>query len=325
MTISIVFIGKNAAHLIEENYINRPFPELDFATEIIYVDSDSSDNSVALVKQLGWNCIELSSKGRLSAAAGRHIGTLQAKGDYILYLDSDMVLNLVNNKTIPDLIAKHTDKLNVSGFGGITIDVINSKKRKRIKREKDGQNASTYGGFVLLNRKDVLEAGNWNGNVIANEENELYARLIKNNKKVLISRDMECFHYTDRPSSRINILLNTYYPFTAKSKFVYGAPGLGLKSAIKNKSWKIYLKKFNREALFFALVFFVIILLELFRPFNFIYRFAAYVILFILFLYIVSLKRSIFFAVICPALFIQLVYGYFIYNEKAIVVKKAHE
>lgn len=322
MRVSIVIIGKNSAHLLRKNYVNRDYSELDFADEIIYIDSASTDDTISVLKELNWGYYVLSSASRLSAAAGRYVGTLKAKGDYILYLDADMVLNLLNNISIKELLDKHITSDIISGFGGVTIDIINEVKNKKIKREKDGEVANNYGGFVLLNRKDVLEAGNWNPNVIANEENELYARLIKLNKSVKISREMECFHYTDRPPTLLKKFLNLYFPFSKRSRFFYGASGLALHSAIKNGSWSIYLRRFNSESISFLVLLILYILICFFIPVGVVFKLFIALAFVLIMLLIIRKKRSLLFFFVCPSEIIQMIYGYFKYNEKEVIIEK---
>lgn len=319
MNISVVIIGRNSSSLLKKNYVDRNFTELDFSYEIIYVDSDSSDDSVAIAKKIGWKTVSLSSKGRLSAAAGRYVGTLEASGDYVLYLDSDMVLKLLNNKNIHDILNQHI-KVNVAGVGGLTKDVFfDGKQRDRLKRNKDGEKVDTFGGFVLLDRKKLLEVGNWNPNVIANEENELYARLLKHNYIVVLSREMTNFHYTDNPKP-LKQLFNLYFPSSAKARKFYGAPGMGLMSAIKQKSVFEYLYYFNSETI--LMVFYTLLaLLVIFSNINIKLKIAIILLEVITLLLWIRRKRSLLFVLLCPSYFIQLIVGVFKYQEKEIIIK----
>ncbi|WP_055436220.1 glycosyltransferase [Lacinutrix algicola] len=319
MEISVVIIGRNCEKLLTKNYINRPHTELSFAKEIIYVDSNSQDNSINIAKQLNWKVISLSPASRLSAAAGRNIGAKYAVGDYILFMDCDMVLNLKENITINGLIEKHIKGTTV-GIGGLTLDIFeNGDERLRLKRNNDGEKSDTFGGFVLLSRKALLEIGNWNPNVIANEENELYARLLKNNYNVVLSREMHNEHYTDNPKLSIQ-LLNLYLPLTSKAKKFYGAPGMGLKSAIKHGSAFQYLYYFNSETILSFIIFLLSIVTLLIKV-SLVFKFL--IILFLLFFLIfwTLKKRSIFFLLLCPSYFMQLVIGYFRYEDKEVIYK----
>lgn len=319
MEISVVIIGRNCETLLTNNYVNRPHEELSFAKEIIYVDSNSQDNSIAIAKQLNWKVISLSSNSRLSAAAGRNLGAKYAVGDYILFMDCDMVLNLKDNITIKDLINKHI-KGSTVGIGGLTLDIFeNGDQRLRLKRNKDGEKSDTFGGFVLLQKKALLDIGNWNPNVIANEENELYARLLKNNYNVVLSRQMLNQHYTDNPKLSIQ-LLNLYLPLTPKAKKFYGAPGMGLKSAIKHGSAYQYLYYFNSE----TILSFIVLLLSIATVFLKIalsYKFLIILLMLSFLIFWTLKKRSIFFLLLCPSYFMQLIIGYFKYQDKEVIYK----
>jgi glycosyltransferase involved in cell wall biosynthesis len=257
LEISIVIIGRNSEELLRKNYLNREFHEFDFAKEIIFVDSDSTDNTCNVVVELGWKLVQLSNIGRLSAAAGRYVGTKHAKGDYILFMDSDMILKFNDGLNINDLIKIHF-KDRVAGIGGMTCDVFpNGKNNFRLKRTSDGDVSDTFGGFILLKKDILIEVGNWNPNVIANEENELYARFIKHNYKVVLSRKFYNLHYTYTTTSLLKQLINAYIPISTKGRRLYGAPGMGLRSAFKYGSVNEYLYHFNSETVLTAIIFFL--------------------------------------------------------------------
>lgn len=91
--VSIVVIGRNegerlAACLESIHRIHHP----DFRYEIIYVDSDSTDRSVAVAESLGARVIALH-PDRPSAALGRNAGWRAAHGSTVLFLDGDTILD----------------------------------------------------------------------------------------------------------------------------------------------------------------------------------------------------------------------------------------
>jgi glycosyltransferase involved in cell wall biosynthesis len=57
--------------------------------EIIYVDSDSSDNSIEEVKQFE-NVKIIKLTGEVNAAIARNIGASEAKGEVLFFIDGDM-------------------------------------------------------------------------------------------------------------------------------------------------------------------------------------------------------------------------------------------
>src|SRR5882762_5790807 len=92
--LSICVIGRN-----EEENLPRliqsllPLRErLNFPVETIFVDSDSTDRTVPIAKSFFDVVLILERSENLCASAGRNVGTAQATGEWILYLDGDMTL-----------------------------------------------------------------------------------------------------------------------------------------------------------------------------------------------------------------------------------------
>ena len=89
--ISVIVIGRN-----EDERLGACLESIRTAMnvlshEVIYVDSGSSDDSLALAKAAGARCFLLSEPSP-TAGLGRLIGTKEAKGEFLLFLDGDMQL-----------------------------------------------------------------------------------------------------------------------------------------------------------------------------------------------------------------------------------------
>jgi len=108
--ISFIIIGKNIQHTVSlclksvENFIKENGIS---GAEIIYVDSNSTDNTVNIAKQFSAKIILI--KGQVNAAIGRNVGAKQSSGDFLFFIDGDMELipdfyKIVFNKNnqIPD-------------------------------------------------------------------------------------------------------------------------------------------------------------------------------------------------------------------------------
>lgn len=320
MIISVVLIGRNSESLLKVKY-SKDNNLLDFADEVIFVDSDSNDDTVLVAKSNGWTVIELSGSGRLSAAAGRNIGLLNATGDYVLFLDSDMTVSF-DRAFIEGLIKKHIiEKESIIGIGGMTLNFFEKGSQQMVvKKRKDGEVIDSFGGFCLFNRDAILTVGNWNPNVIANEENELYARIKKQGMNVVLSREMICNHYTDNPPSLVSRLLLSYIPLTSKSYRIYGAPGFGLKAAIKSGSVFEYLYYFNSEVLLFLslLIFNIVLCLLKIKP---LYILFSILISLTLIVFWTNKKRKITFVSLLPTFMLQMVIGFFRYKNKEVIIK----
>jgi len=92
--LSVIVIGRNESANLPRCFASiremRPVPGL--ATEVIYVDGGSDDDSMSVVRSLGMVRILGGEKPR-RAAENRNIGMREARGAYIQFLDGDMTLD----------------------------------------------------------------------------------------------------------------------------------------------------------------------------------------------------------------------------------------
>ena len=145
--------------------------------EIIYVDSRSSDESVAVAKAHGARCFILSDE-RTTAGLGRYVGTKEAKGEYLLFLDGDMQLQKgFCEKAMMAMASRSYD-----GCTGIRKDIY--MKNGEVAGENDNyfgcyleRIAPEFGGALFIKKEALEEAGGWSPDTIACEEAELHARL----------------------------------------------------------------------------------------------------------------------------------------------------
>lgn len=175
--ISVVVIGKNEGARLD-SCLESIQASLGFlAHEIIYVDSRSTDDSVRRARKRGARCFILSDE-RTTAGLGRHVGTQEARGEYLLFLDGDMQLcEGFCEKAMMVMASRGYD-----GCTGVRRDIYLKNG------EVTGENANYFGctseriapefGGALFIKKDALEkAGGWSPDTIACEEAELHARL----------------------------------------------------------------------------------------------------------------------------------------------------
>ena len=176
--LSVVVIGKNESDnlpLVMAS-LTKLRQQVRFQTQMIYVDSDSSDLSVEIAKSFFDEVYVLSPSDNLCASAGRYIGTLKSNYEWILYLDGDME---VCSEFI-DFICEHLNQLNPDyGYIGRYIYYYNDGtiRDNALNYKLDGQVVAHHGGAVLLRRTAVINAGNWNPCIFSNEEIDLYTRL----------------------------------------------------------------------------------------------------------------------------------------------------
>ena len=221
--ISVCVIGRNEAQNLAacaEALKVLPLAGLD--VESIFIDSASSDGSAAVAKTLFGVVVELAPSTELNAGAARAVGTLIAKGNWVLYLDGDMRLA---PEIVPHLLELVRDDSLADGLAGRTVNVYPDGSTDVIvfAGNKAGQPCRAFGGAVLLRRQAVLEAGNWAPNLYANEEAELYSRLLACTARVLWTESVMVRHVTAKFSAR-NKLIGSLVPWGSHlGKKFYGA------------------------------------------------------------------------------------------------------
>lgn len=229
----MVVIGRNEASRLPDLFASLPSG---IDCEWIYVDSQSADNSVDLALDSGANVFLLEPGSVYAPATGRNIGTLEAGGRWILYLDGDMLLRsefialLEKLKAEEDLLPPGT-----AGFTGITCNrYFDSDGKLAAVRDhvvlcrgelgslgEWGRETSYHGGAVLYRRSGVLSAGNWNPALLQLEEIELCSRIRSKGGKVRAVNLPMVDHYTPFLGSWDKLKLN-FLPHW-RGKALYGA------------------------------------------------------------------------------------------------------
>src|SRR4051812_29985706 len=100
VVLSVIVIGRNEAAGLDP--LQRSIAPLAdrVECETIYVDSASTDDSVDVATTLFDRTVVLDEDANLSASAGRYVGAGLARGEWMLFLDGDMILE---PEIIPDL------------------------------------------------------------------------------------------------------------------------------------------------------------------------------------------------------------------------------
>jgi glycosyltransferase involved in cell wall biosynthesis len=174
--VSVVVIGRNEGERLRRCLRSVFGMGRDFALEVIYVDSGSTDGSVALAEAEGAQTIALRPE-RPSAALGRNAGWNAAKGSIVLFLDGDTVLH-------PNFVASSLPE-----FSAPSVAVIWGHRRE-IHPEQSIFNrtldldwvyapglAEYCGGDALFRRGILARTNGFDATLIAGEEPELCRRI----------------------------------------------------------------------------------------------------------------------------------------------------
>jgi glycosyltransferase involved in cell wall biosynthesis len=163
--------------------------------EIIVVDGGSTDNTIKIAKKYKTKII--TDKRRFLGAA-RNVGLEKAKGKYIAFVDSDVVLP---KKWIQIALNKIEKDDMIAGVGGPGIspeeNIISDSLNFLYGRSKDTKEnyVKSLPTMDLLYKKDAIKNQEFIDNLKAGEDVEYNFRLVKNGYKLLFSSDLFVYHF----------------------------------------------------------------------------------------------------------------------------------
>ena len=175
--ISVVVIGKNEGSRLDTCLTQAKQALRALSHELIYVDSRSTDNSIAVAKSHGARCFLLEDE-RTTAGLGRFAGTQAARGEYILFLDGDMQLQ-------PGFVERAMMNMAAEGYDG-ACGIREDHYMKNGALVSTNPNyfgceheriVPEFGGAIFLKADALNKCGGWSPDTIACEEAELHARL----------------------------------------------------------------------------------------------------------------------------------------------------
>jgi len=183
--LSVVIIGRNEGARLERCLRSVQSTKLPGQKpEIIYVDSASTDQSVALAESLGAKTLVLRSD-HPTAARGRNAGAGKSSGDFILFLDGDTILD----PCFPAAALEHFADPAIAVVCGYRreIDPRASIFNRVVDLDWIARPGITdyCGGDSLMRRTAFEEAGGFDETLIAGEEPDLCRRMRQRGWRIL--------------------------------------------------------------------------------------------------------------------------------------------
>jgi glycosyltransferase involved in cell wall biosynthesis len=178
-------------------------------SEIVLVDSASSDRTVALAQQYPIGVVGLHADQRLTAGMGRYTGYKATSGDFVLFLDGDMELGEGWLRRSLDVMEARPE---IAVTTGLVIDRPEStpfEGRFVTPPAVEGEIALKplpYTGGAALYRRSVLEeVGTFHPYVYSDEEPELCIRIRHRGYQIFQLNYPIAYHYS-RPTEAISTL-----------------------------------------------------------------------------------------------------------------------
>src|SRR5574344_692887 len=197
--VSIIIVNYNTCDLLK-NCINSIYEKTsDGDFEIIVVDNYSTDTAVQMIKDKFSDIVLIQNKENLGFGAANNIGLKHAKGKYIFYLNSDVILLNNSVKYFYDYWENNKNS-NIGSLGSILLD------NKLMPIHSFGNLSSLYIFHISSNTIRKYKKVHIDVPVFDNEKQVDFITgadlFMLNNNDALFDEDF-CL-YLDRKSTRLN-------------------------------------------------------------------------------------------------------------------------
>jgi cellulose synthase/poly-beta-1,6-N-acetylglucosamine synthase-like glycosyltransferase len=175
--LSVVVIGRNEGPRLRRCLESiTAMDTIAGGYEIVYVDSGSTDNSLAVAAEFGAKVLTLGSE-RPTAARARNKGWRSARARWILFLDGDTILN----PSFPRTALASAQGQDVGALFGHRREIYPNANAFQRVLDLDWVSrlgrSEFCGGDALMRRSALETAGGFDDDLIAGEEPELCTRL----------------------------------------------------------------------------------------------------------------------------------------------------
>lgn len=227
--VSIIIPSYNRADLIAET-LDSVLKQTYSNWECIIVDDGSTDNSLAVIqkylnKDSRFLFLSRPNYKKKGPSSCRNYGIEKAKGDYIIFLDSDdlLVTTCLDNRI--EFAKQNLEydfwifKMQTFGFNEVSVfDYgVGFCENEYYKNEFSQGNHPFVITCPLWKKKVLIEINGFNENLFINEDPELHLRILKNNYRLKFANFElpDCFYRLkeDAKIDEINKLINNYIFF----------------------------------------------------------------------------------------------------------------
>lgn len=178
-TVSIIIPTKNEGDVLEQ-CLKSVFDQSVSSNEVIIVDGGSTDSTLEIAKKFNVKVIR---EGRFSSPANaRNLGAENAKGQILLIMDADVILDRDCLKNAIEIFAdRNTIVVIPSSFDRdhSYLESIQRKWNEARTTVNVGFGKSKTAGLVVFLRKEVFEKVKFDTSYGFGEDDDFYARLEK--------------------------------------------------------------------------------------------------------------------------------------------------
>ena len=152
--------------------------------EIVVVDDGSTDNSINVINEISDSRIRLIKKVNGGVSSARNEGVLEAKGEYVAFLDGDDLWHPLYLETLNQLILDYPDAT-IYGIGCDKIDddriieCFDSRYNRGIAYNVWDKFPSYWtGSSTTIRRQKIIEVGLFNTKMTHGEDIDMWWRLL---------------------------------------------------------------------------------------------------------------------------------------------------
>lgn len=207
--ISFIIIGKNEGFKLYKCF-NSIFKTIKINNlknfEIIYVDSNSTDNSIEIAMKFN-NLKVFLITGACNAAIARNIGAIESTGDVLFFIDGDME---IQHNFLP-LVYDENSGLKYNFVSGQWINYYYDFKGLLVNKEVfketnfEDKNLPITGGIFFIKRHLWFQLKGMKTKLKVHEDYDLGLRLAKQKVFLLRKKDLLAIHHTIPYNDRIRI------------------------------------------------------------------------------------------------------------------------
>lgn len=204
-SISFIIIGRNEGWKLEKAF-KSVFDTISFLniksiSEVIYVDSNSCDNSIEIASRFSSIDIIKITDDHYNSAVARNLGASYSHGDILAFLDGDMQID-------PTFLSKIIDDKNSLIHDFVSGNILeyyydeNWNYIKKAYRTPDGNSYSTdkysvhLGGFFIIKRSLWVKLNGMDKTFKVLEDIDLSLRLLQYGIKSLRKKELAAIHHT---------------------------------------------------------------------------------------------------------------------------------
>lgn len=198
--ISFIIIGRNEGERLRKclESVDETLEKNSFHdAEVIYVDSNSTDNSIDIATSFkGTRIFKIISP--CNAAVARNIGALESIGDVLVFVDGDMEIipgffkSIFDENSLPiyEFISGQWENYYYDNKGNLSHV---EKYHKKLNKDKF---QTTTGGLFIISKKLWSKVGGMDTKFMAGEDLDLGLRLSKIGVKLLRKKELMAKHHT---------------------------------------------------------------------------------------------------------------------------------